>query len=86
MEDDSLYPRLLQNSDEKVKTLAKKYINEMGNISEVFVQYLENWKSAQSIQEDSVKFINDRKELFKTLIKRIEKENNELYPYLDNAA
>lgn len=86
MEDQALYPRLLQNNDENLKDLAKKYISEMGNISEVFSGYLTKWKTAQSIQENSTKFIIDTKSLFSTLSKRIEKENNELYEFVDNAA
>lgn len=86
MEDDSLYPRLLKDTDVSVKSLAQKYISEMGGINKAFISYLEKWKNAKLIEANAVQFIRETKHLFNVLAKRIEKENNELYKAVDNAA
>lgn len=86
MEDDSLYPRLLKDTDVNVKSLAQKYISEMGGISKTFTTYLEKWKNAKLIEANTAKFIKETKQLFNVLAKRIERENNELYKAVDNAA
>lgn len=86
MEDDSLYPRLLKENDDKVKSLAQKYISEMGGISKTYLAYLDKWKNAAAIQANAMQYVNETKNLFKVLADRISKENNELYPIIDNAA
>ena len=86
MEDDSLYPRLLKENDDKVKSLAQKYISEMGGISKTYLAYLDKWKNATAIQANAMQYVNETKNLFKVLADRISKENNELYPIIDNAA
>jgi len=86
MEDHSLYPRLLIHKDAKVKNITKTYIKEMGGINSVFTRYLSKWKSPSIIQNDIYSFVNETKNLFDILENRINKENNELYPIIDNAA
>lgn len=82
-EDKSLYPELLNHKDANVKATAKKFMDEMGGISDVFVKYTEKWVSADAIQKNPNDFIKDTKDLFSALAKRIEKENRELYPLVD---
>ncbi len=82
-EDKSLYPELLNHKDENVKATAKKFMDEMGSISSVFVKYTEKWVSADAIQKNPNDFIKETEGLFSALAKRIEKENKELYPLVD---
>jgi hemerythrin-like domain-containing protein len=81
MEDKSLYPRLLANP--KSKAVAKKFMDEMGGLGKVIDTYKNKWSSARKIQEDPISFIKDTRNIFATLGKRIEKENNELYKIAD---
>jgi len=67
-----LYPALFRHPDKQISELAKKYIEEMGGISEAFNQYLSGWPHAASIQERPDDFISETQKIFDTLGKRIE--------------
>lgn len=83
VEDNSLYPRLLEHESPEIRALAKKYIDEMGNIKEVFSAYSKKWYSTTDIQNNPAEFIKETKNIFEALGKRIDKENNELYDLVD---
>ncbi len=83
MEDKSLYPKLLDHPDERVKVMAKRFMDEMGGIGKVVTAYREKWPSPLHIQKDPSTFIRETKGIFDALGKRIEKENNELYKTVD---
>lgn len=82
LEDDSLYPRLTSHSDEKVRAMTNRYINEMGGISGAFNAYNDKWKGS-AIKEDAGSFIKETKSIFDVLSKRVRSENTELYAMID---
>jgi hemerythrin-like domain-containing protein len=82
-EDDSLYPALLTHPTKSVKALAKIYIDKMGGIRKDFTDYMAKWPDAMSIQVNAESFINETKLLFEALSIRIDKEDNELYVFVD---
>jgi len=83
MEDKTLYPRLMQDPDPKVSAMAMRFADEMGGIAEVFGGYMERWPTAKAIQEAPQRFVTDTQKLFAALSTRIDRENNQLYPLLD---
>lgn len=83
MEDNSLYPRLLVSKDEKIKEVARQFIEEIGGIAPVFNNYLNKWPNPASIESNPEEFINETSELFSALRNRIDRENNILYPLID---
>ncbi len=83
MEDKALYPKLLEHTDAQVKSMAKRFINEMGDIGKVVMTYKTQWSTAVKIQQAPRDFIEQTKNIFSALVKRIEKENNELYKTVD---
>lgn len=83
MEDKSLYPSLFEHSDERVKSMAKRYSDEMGGIAGTVNTYKNQWLSSSKIQDNPSEFINQTKGLFGALAKRIERENAELYKMVD---
>ncbi len=82
-EDRALYPRLLNAGDPQAKSLAEKYISDMGGIAQTVKSYSQKWPSPVAIQKDASSFVSETKSLFGALSKRIERENNELYNYVD---
>jgi len=84
MEDKSLYPQLLNHDNEEIKTVAQKFINEMGNISNVLDEYKKEWIQSGNILDRPQDFIDATHELFSALGNRIERENNELYRLVDD--
>lgn len=85
MEDKVLYPKLYQHPDQMVQEKAKSFFDEMGGLSQVFVDYCNKWDTEEVIQNDSAMFISETQGLFAALANRIDREDNELYPMADNA-
>ena len=83
MEDDALYPELLQHPEQKVRDLATKYVNEMGSLKSEVDALRKKWGSASAIQADPTSFIRELQWLFAALRERVKKENDELYPLVD---
>ena len=85
MEDQALYPRLLESAEASVKTRAGKFKDEMGGLGKVFTDYNNKWQ-VSAIRADVAGFTNETRKVFGALAKRIERENNELYPLADKVA
>lgn len=84
MEDQALYPRLMESGDASVKNRAVKFKDEMGGLGKVFTDYNAKWQ-VSAIRADTAGFANETRKVFGALAKRIERENAELYPLADNA-
>ena len=82
IEDDILYPALKKSQDQKLKDCATLYSDEMGNIAKELRLYAEKWTTSTSIADRPEDFINETKKLVAILLKRIDRENNELFPLL----
>ncbi len=83
MEDKALYPKLSEHPDERVRSMARSFMEEMGGIGEAVNEYKSKWSSSLEIQKDPGDFIEQTKSLFDALSKRIERENSELYKVVD---
>jgi hemerythrin-like domain-containing protein len=83
LEDDALYPRMLQHRNPQIRERVANFIAEMGGIDDVFRQYLVRWPTAQLIQANSEAFVHDTNQVFEVLRLRMAREDNELYPILD---
>lgn len=79
-EDKFLYPSLLNGTDDKLKNLANSYINEMGDISDVFTDYKNSFNTKSKILSEGIdKFVLETKKMLKSIESRITKEENGLY-------
>jgi len=85
MEDKALYPSMLSHSDAQISQTAKKFQEEMGGIGAVVGDYNKKWSSALKIQDNPSAFISESKNIFSALAKRIDRENNQLYPLFDKS-
>ncbi len=83
MEDKALYPQMLGHSDERVRDMARKFMEEMGGLRGAVNAYKKKWSSALPIQNDPTDFISQTKGIFDALANRIEREDNELYKMVD---
>ncbi len=81
-EDKFLYPNLLKNENEKIKNIAKCYIDEMGDILSIFNDYKNQFNTRSKIINNKDRFIIDTKEVFDKIEKRMESEDRELYKLL----
>lgn len=84
MEDKALYPTLLAAKDPNVQATARRFVDDMGGITKVFGDYSAKWATSSAIAASPERFVADTKALFGALGKRIERENQDLYPLADN--
>lgn len=78
-EDKFLYPNLLKSDDREVQKMAKQYIDEMGNLTNIYTEYKNKYNVRNKISNNMDLFIQDTLEIMEALKKRMTKENNELY-------
>jgi hypothetical protein len=83
MEDKSLYPQMTAHADPGVRSISKRYSDEMGSLSAAFANYMSSWQTTQQMLADPARFSADSKAVFNALSKRIHLENVELYTLLD---
>lgn len=82
-EDMLLYPQLLECKDPAARTLASRFIAEMGSIAQVFKNYVVRWNATTDIQSNPQAFVAETRAIIKALDERIHKENTQLYPLAD---
>jgi iron-sulfur cluster repair protein YtfE (RIC family) len=85
MEDQALYPRLMERKDSDAKALATKFMDEMGGLGKVFTTYNDKWQLT-AIRNDPAGFQSETQAVFGALTKRIARENTELYPLADRTS
>ncbi|MDF2839451.1 MAG: hypothetical protein K0Q99_222 [Clostridia bacterium] len=78
-EDDYLYPKLLKGADFKAKETAEKFINEMGNLAQVFTEYKGKYNISPRILGDIDGFIKETKMIVDALENRMNREDRDLY-------
>ena len=83
MENDALYPSLLDHRDANVRARARALFDEVGTIYDGVRQHGERWASPERIQAEATVFVQETLALLKTLGKRMARENAELYPLAD---
>lgn len=81
-EDQFLYPSLMNSTNLKIKTTSQSFYAEMGGLSQVFEEFKNNFATANKITTNAVTFLSSSQNVFLALRKRIERENNDLYPLL----
>lgn len=83
MEDQSLYPGLLEDPRLEVSTLARGFMQEMGGIANTLASHRRRWGSSRAILDRPETFVDETIHLFTVLRKRIDRENRELYPLME---
>ncbi|WP_026895681.1 hemerythrin domain-containing protein [Clostridiisalibacter paucivorans] len=81
-EDKYLYPHLINNTDITLDAFGKKFFEEMEEVTMVYENYKSKYNTANKIKQNIEAFNKDTKQVFKTLMDRIQREENELYPLL----
>lgn len=81
-EDKFVYPVLIKHQDIEVRTTAESFAKEMGELFEVFNSYKVKYMGGSKIADNASVFLDETKNVFLALEKRINKENMSLYPLL----
>ncbi|MBJ7442098.1 MAG: hemerythrin domain-containing protein [Sphingopyxis sp.] len=78
-EDWVLYPTLLASNDPRLTDTAQTFVDEMGHISDAFVNYSRQWLP-DAIAADWPGYCAATKAVLGALAERIEREDSGLYP------
>lgn len=84
VEDQFVYPKLASHSDTRIQTTSQNFANEMGDLGKTFADYKTRYLGASKIADNTTLFINDTKNIFAALTKRMTNETHLLYPLLQD--
>jgi hypothetical protein len=83
MENEALYPRLLDHADPTVRARSQKLFQELGTIYDAFAAHHTKWSSVESIEAEPAAYVRNTLEIFALLKIRMDREDSELYPLAD---
>ena len=63
MEDNALYPRLINGTDTTLAKMAQEFQTEMGSLKQVFVEFIQTW-TATKIKEQPEAFEEEASKVF----------------------
>jgi len=78
-EDKFMYPSFLMSKNEELKKKATEYIDEMGDLSSVYMTFKDKYNTRTKILNDQAGFMKESAVVFKAIEKRIKKEDSDLY-------
>lgn len=81
-EDVLLYPRLLKSRRPYVSTMAEAFLKEMGGLLDAYRNWALRWTTECALT-DWARFGSETRELLDALTRRIDSENNKLYPLVE---
>ncbi len=84
MEDEVLYPRLLNHKEESIRDKALKLQEEVGHIKQSFQSFGVRWPGYDPIKSAPGEFRNDVRNLLTQLRQRIAREDSELFPLVES--
>ncbi len=78
-EDKYLYPSLLKKGNDPLKKKTERYMDEMGNLSETYMQLKTSYNTKSKILLDQDTFKAASSQVFDAVLKRMHKEDTDLY-------
>jgi hypothetical protein len=83
IEDGAMYPSLLTSGDAQARRVAKQFVDEMGTIKSEFDEFRQRWATPEAIQAGASAFVGETQGICVALLRRIEREERDLYPIVD---
>jgi hypothetical protein len=85
MEDGVMYPRLRVDQDPSIRLIARRFVEEMGDLRRSFAEYAHRWNTPEAIRAAPREFARESRLILEALTLRIAREEHELYPLVDGA-
>lgn len=85
MEARSIYPALAADKDPKAREAADNFIHAMQQTLIAFGDYRQKWSRPETIEADTMRFMQETRNIFYSISKMIEREDRELYTLLNRA-
>lgn len=83
IEDNILYPTLLESSSKDIRRNTIIFKNSIADIAKGFENYITKWDENR-IQKEYQFFVDESDKVLKLLSDRVEKEDHTLFTYLEN--
>lgn len=83
-EDKFLYPDLMNSNNKDIKNTAQILYDEMSGIAGIFTSFVQQYNVPSKILQNSEPFYMESKKIFSVISNRINKEDNKLYPLLED--
>jgi hypothetical protein len=78
-EDSFVYPKLLESSDTRVRSITQRYMDEMTKIADAYLAFHKKYNTPSKILADTAEFKQTFKKVRDALLLRMEREEKELY-------
>ncbi|MCT4632200.1 MAG: hemerythrin domain-containing protein [Firmicutes bacterium] len=78
-EDRNLYPAFTKSSNTDLQNKAKKYIDEMGDLSSIYMDFKDKYNTQSKINNSLSQFKSEVAKVFSAIETRIKKEDTDLY-------
>ena len=85
VEDKALYPALQRSGDATLARLGQQFQDDMGPIAQAFDGFARRWNTAERLRSDPQGFRNDANTVLKRVYERMQRENREFYPRIEEA-
>jgi len=79
MEEEYLYPKLINHEDRDVRVTARKLKAEMIPITNAYIDYANKWTNTEMIASKSKEFYEETRNILQALESRIKTEDEQLY-------
>ncbi len=86
MENDAVYPRLINHEREDVRTKARSLFAEVGDLYKRFERYSKQWHDLELLRAEPERFLTETQEMLRMLGMRMMREDAELYPLVDEVS
>ena len=78
-EDSFVYPKLLESSDTRVRSITQRYMDEMTKIADAYLAFHKKYNTPSKILAETAEFKQTFKKVRDALLLRMEREEKELY-------
>jgi hemerythrin-like domain-containing protein len=85
-EDNELYPRLLCHENREVREIALAFQTAMGGLAQDFLTFYNRWVVGGIIESDATAFFADTDAVLSALLRRMDREDTELYALAEQTA
>jgi hypothetical protein len=86
MEDEILYPELLDHKDIEIRSMAKMFIEEADEVNDALKYYNQKWSTPVDINNKPDEFIKETKEVFDSFLRRNIREERIFTLFEDNGS
>lgn len=85
MEARSVYPILAMNNDAMVRAAGLSFLQGMQHTIAEFTGYRQKWSRPEAIEADTIRFMQETRNIFYSISKMIEREDREFYALFNKA-